>query len=168
VTLQFGGQRDLSALATCPQLSDVELWRVAKLEAGDLRAVAAIPRLEALALGGLRNVSSLDWLAPGSHRLRYLSLEKLPTLESYAPLAECRQLAAFGSWDSRPADRRLRPLHGLPLRDLVLGDVYPPDEVQALLQRCPGRARIRTTTRGAEPKLRWRGLFEYVDEVRHG
>jgi hypothetical protein len=54
-------------------------------------------------------------------------------------------------------------LHKLPLADLVLGDVYPPDEIAALLDRCRARVRIRGESPRGEPELHWRMLFEYAD-----
>jgi hypothetical protein len=125
-----------------------------------------VRNLDALALGALRNVTSLSWLDDGADRLRFMSLEKLPALDSFEPIARCRRAVAFGAWESRPADRRLSPLHNLPLSDLVLGDVYPREEVEALLERCPARIRVRSCTNGAEPMLRWRCLFAYADQHR--
>jgi hypothetical protein len=164
--LNFGTCRDLSALETCPQLRDVEVWQVKSVEAADLRPIARIVGLDALALGALRNVVSMSWLDEGAQRLRFLSLEKLPQLDTYEPLAGCGQLVAFGAWESRPADRSLRPLHRLPLADLILGDVYPTTEVKALFSLVSGRARVRSSLHGDEPKLRWRCLFEYADAYR--
>jgi hypothetical protein len=114
----------------------------------------------------LRNVTTLSWLHDGSSRLRFLSVEKLPALDSFEPLVRCSRLVALGAWDSRPADRRLDSLHHLPLVDLVLGDVYPRTEVDALLEHCRARVRIRAAVKGAEPALRWRRLFAYADEYR--
>jgi hypothetical protein len=166
VSLHFGTYRDLSALDSCPQLADIELWQVKQLRAVDLRPVARVRNLDALAIGALRNVTTLSWLHDGSCRLRFLTIEKLPALDTFEPLVHCGQLVAFGAWDSRPADRRLAPLNDLPLVDVVLGDVYPPTEVTALLERCRARVRIRSRVTGGEPALRWRGLFAYADEYR--
>jgi len=166
VSLHFGTYRDLSALESCPQLTDVELWQIKQLAAADLRPVARLRNLDALALGALRNVTTLSWLHDGSCRLRFLGVEKLPALDSFEPLVRCGQLVAFGAWESRPADRRLAPLYDLPLVDLVLGDVYPPTEVDALLEHCRARVRIRSEVNGDEPALRWRRLFAYADEYR--
>jgi hypothetical protein len=166
LSLHFGTHHDLSVLESCSQLADIELWQIRQLTAADLSPVARVKKLDALALGALRNVTTLSWLHQGSCRLRFLSVERLPALDSFEPLARCSQLVAFGAWDSRPADRRLAPLHRLPLVDLVLGDVYPPGEVDALLERCRARVRIRSTSKGGEPALHWRLLFEYADEYR--
>jgi hypothetical protein len=166
VSLHFGTHRDLSALESCSKLTDVEFWQIKQLTAADLLPVARVRNLDALALGALRNVTTLSWLHDGSRRLRFLGVEKLPGLDSFEPLVHCGQLVAFGAWDSRPADRRLAPLHDLPLVDLVLGDVYPPTEVNALLEHCRARVRIRSEVKGGEPALRWRGLFTYANEYR--
>ena len=166
VSLHFGTHRDLSALESCPQLTDIDLWQIKQLTASDLRPVARVRNLDALAIGALRNVTTLSWLHDGSCRLRFLGVEKLPALDSFEPLIQCDQLVAFGAWNSRPADRKLAPLHDLPLVDLVLGDVYPTTEVHALLERCRARVRIRARSTGGEPALRWRALFAYADEYR--
>jgi hypothetical protein len=166
LSLHFGTYRDLSVLESCPQLADIELWQIKQLTAVDLSSVARVRNLDALALGALRNVTTLSWLHDRSCRLRFLSIEKLPALDTFEPLVHCGHLVAFGAWASRPADRRLAPLHDLPLVDVVLGDVYPPTEVKALLERCRARVRIRARVKGGEPALRWRGLFAYADEYR--
>jgi hypothetical protein len=167
LTLNHGTYRDLSALESCPHLTDIELWQIKQLTADDLKPIAKVKHLDALALGALRNVTTLDWLSDGPCRVRFLSLEKLPALESYEPLRECSEVLAFGAWDSRPADQRLDALHHLPLRDLVLGDAYPAAEIQALLEHCQARVRIRSQVRDNEPpRLGWRALFAYADEYR--
>ena len=62
VRLHFGTYRDLSALESCPQLTDIELWQTKQLTAADLSPVARVRNLDALALGALRNVTTLSWL----------------------------------------------------------------------------------------------------------
>jgi hypothetical protein len=167
LSLHFGTHRDLSALESCPQLADLEIWQIQKLTAIDLEPVARVPKLDALMLGALRNVTTMSWLDEGRRRLRFLTLEQLPALDSYEPLRRCRELVAFGAWGSRPADRRLTPLHKLPLVDVVLGDVYPADEIAALLERCNARVSIRGAESSSdEPKPYWRMLFEYADWYR--
>jgi hypothetical protein len=167
VTFSRGTHRDLSALATCPELLDVELWQIRQLTAADLMPLAGVERLDALALGAARHVTDLEWLPP---QVRFLSLEKVPQLDSYAPLATLSGLIAFGAWESRPQDRSLRPLHGLPLQDLVLGDAFPEPEVTALLDHTSARTWISRS--GAEPEpppaLSWRGLLSYADWHRRG
>jgi hypothetical protein len=164
VSLQHGTHRDLSALESCPRLADIELWQIKQLTAPDLEPVGRVRNLDALALGALRNVATLNWL--GASRLRFLSLERLPGLDSFEPLSRCTRLVAFGAWDSRPGDRSLAALHELPLEDLVLGDVYPANEVSSLLEHCRARMRIRSTSHGGAPALHWRCLFAYADAYR--
>ncbi len=82
--LTRGTHRDLTALETCPQLTDVELWQIKQLTATDLKPVGRIPQLDALALGAARNVTDLHWLG-NENRVRFLSLEKAPALDSFAP-----------------------------------------------------------------------------------
>jgi hypothetical protein len=164
LVLHFGTHRDLTALESCPELTDISLWQIRQLTASDLAPVARIPKLNALELGALRNVETLSWLTDS--RLRFLTLERLPSLDSFEPLSTCRRLKAFGAWDSRPADRSLAALHDLPLADLVLGDVYPSSEIESLLEHSGARIRIRGDAPRGEPELRWRGVLDYADRYR--
>jgi hypothetical protein len=164
--LQFGTHRDLTVLESCPRLMDLELWQIRQLTHHDLAPVGRLRQLDALSIGALRNVETLRWLEHKPSRVRFLSLEKLPALDSFAPLAHCERLTAFGAWESRPADRDLAPLHALPLRDLVLGDTYPAATTARLLERSRGRVRIRSKLNGDEPLLRWRSLLAYADQHR--
>lgn len=167
LSLHFGSHRDLSPLESCPQLTDIEIWQIQKLTAADLKPVARVPNLDALALGALRNVTTMSWLDEGRRRLRFLTLERLPGLDSFEPLRRCSELVAFGACDSRPADRSLTPLHKLPLADVACCDVYPADEIAALLERCHARVRIRGAQSSRErSELHWRMLFEYADWYR--
>lgn len=162
VILTRGSHRDLSALATCAELRDLEIWQIRQLSTADLAPLARMKQLDALALGAARQVTDLQWLPP---QVRFLSLEKVPQLKSYAPLATLAGLIAFGAWESRPHDRSLRALHGLPLEDLVLGDAFPEAEVAALLGQTNARAwisRFRPEPDPA-PALSWRGLLSYAD-----
>ena len=165
--LTFGTARDLSALATCPSLTDLELYQVRSLDARDLDPLARIARLEALALGALRNVTDLRGLGAPASSLRWLTLEKLPALDTYAPLADHEQLRAFGSWEARPADRSLAPLTRLPLEDVSLGDAYPLHELEALIAAGP-TLRLSARRHPGDPpsRIRWRGLFSYMDKER--
>jgi hypothetical protein len=166
LSLHFGTCRDLSPLASCPKLTDIKLWQITKLVAADLQPLARVRNLDALDLGALRNVTTLDWLDDASERLRFLSLERLSGLDSYEPLSGCRELVAFGAWESRPADRRLAPLYALPLEDIVLGDDYPPDEITALFEHCRARIRVRSGTYRGEQQLWCRCLLDYANAYR--
>jgi hypothetical protein len=164
VIFNRGTHRGLSSLATCPELVDVELWQIKQLTATDLAPLAHMEHLDALALGAVRHVKNLKWLPSG---LRFLSLEKIPSLDSYAPLAALSGLLAFGAWEARPEDRSLRPLCELPLEDLVLGDAFPEGEVTALLDKTPARAWVRSRPEpDPPPALSWRGLLSYADWYR--
>jgi hypothetical protein len=165
VILNRGTHRDLSVLATCPRLLDVELWQIRRLTAADLAPLARIEQLDAIALGGARHVTDLKWLPP---TLRFLSLEKVPCLDSYTPLATLSRLTAFGAWESRPQDRSLRPLHELPLEDLVLGDAFPEPEVAALLAQTKARAWVPRSRPEPDPppELSYRGLLSYATSRR--
>jgi hypothetical protein len=162
VILSRGSHRDLSPLTTCPELLDLELWQIRQLSTADLAPLTRIEQLDALALGAARQVTDLQWLPP---RVRFLSLEKVPQLDSYAPLAALAGLIAFGAWESRAQDRSLRPLHGLPLEDLVLGDAFPEPEVAALLRHTSARTWISRSRPEPVPApvLSWRGLLSYAD-----
>jgi hypothetical protein len=105
----FGTATDLSALPTMPLLRDLELWQIQRLDHVALLPLGSIKRLRALSLGGLRHVSRLDFIGDAvAERLRYVMLEKLPGLESLAPLETLTELRACGLFEARPADRSPR------------------------------------------------------------
>jgi hypothetical protein len=158
--LAFGAATDLGALATLPALRDVEIWQIKRVDAPALRPLAQVDRLRSLSLGAARNVVRLDFLPPA---LRYLMLEKVPSLDTLAPLAKL-ELRALGLFESRPADRSLQPLPD-GLRDVIIGDVYPKPEVEALVERLPEAGlTIRGRDYGRPSRLRWRSLMSYVTE----
>ena len=162
LSLAFGTASDLSALTTMPALRDLEIWQIQQLDDVALRPLVSIEHLRALSLGALRHVKRLDFIAD---HVQYVMLEKLPELESLAPLARLTRLRACSLYEARPADRSLRPL-GVSdhLEDLFVSDVYPPEEVEALVQRLPGtRISIRARDYGQPSRVRWRGLFPYLD-----
>jgi len=170
--LHHGTERDLSPLITCARLRDLSIWCITRLDADDLRAVGEIPNLDALMLGALRNVESLEPLASGGTLLRFLELERLPSLKTLAPLARLRGLRACTIFDSVPADRSLAPLReALQLEEVAIGGDkrFPKDEVDALAAAFATR---RLSGHGVSigpddvPRLRWRGLFSYVDAAR--
>jgi internalin A len=133
-SMDFGGIRDLSALPEMPNLRAVQIYQVRKLDTGDLDPLGECAALEVLSLGALRNVESLRALArrPAA-TLRLLTLERLTGLATLADLNACTRLEELGLYESRPADRRLDGLLQCPnLNRLVVGDVYPPDQVETL------------------------------------
>ena len=171
--LHYGTERELSPLTTCTGLRDLSIWCITRLDADDLRAVGEIPKLDALMLGALRNVESLEPLASGGTALRFLELERLPSLKTLAPLARLRGLRACTIFDSVPADRSLEPLRDAPqLEEVAIGGDkrFPKPEVEALAaafssRRISYRNEINIGPDDV-PRLRWRGLFSYVDAVR--
>jgi hypothetical protein len=158
--LSFGSGTDLGTLATLPALRDVEIWQIQRLDSPALRPLAQAERLRSLSLGAARNVERLDFLPP---TLRYLMLEKVPSLDTLGPLAEL-ELRALGLFESRPADRSLRPLPDT-LRDVTIGDVYPKAEVEAFVERLPEAGiSIRGRDHHRPSRVRWRSLMSYVEE----
>jgi hypothetical protein len=165
--LTFGSARGLSGLVTCPSLTDLALYQVRSLDARDLDPLASMVTLEALSLGALRNVTDLRGLSAPARSLRWLSLEKLPALDTYGPLADHEELRGFGSWEARPADRSLAALARLSLEDVSLGDAYPPRELEALIAARPNsRLSARGQPDDHPSRIRWRGLFSHVDDER--
>ncbi|MDX6451903.1 MAG: hypothetical protein QOH16_1952 [Gaiellaceae bacterium] len=134
LSMSFGGVRDLSPLADLPRLRGFELYQVRNLDTGDLDALGTCCALEAVSLGALRNVGSLRAFGQGpSSTLRFLTLERLTGLATLADLASCQRLEQLGLYESRPTDKRLDVLLGCPnLTRLVVGDVYPNDQLDAL------------------------------------
>ncbi|NIH78771.1 hypothetical protein [Amycolatopsis viridis] len=131
--MDFGGIRDLTPLAGIPTLRGLALFQIRGL--ADLGALADCVNLEAVSLGALKHVPGLQALA-GHPALRFLILELLRGLDTLAPLATCERLEQLALFDSRPADRRLDVLVPAPsLRHALIGDPYPPDQVDALRER---------------------------------
>lgn len=139
-TMHFGGIRDLVPLAHLPKLRGLELYRVRKFDTGDLDVIGDFRGLEALSLGALPNVQSLRALTRGpGTTLRFLTLERLTGLATLSDLARCERLEQLGLYDSRPADKRLDVLlRSSSLDHLVVGDVYPKVQVEAMRQRFGG------------------------------
>ncbi|ROS42258.1 leucine-rich repeat domain-containing protein [Amycolatopsis thermoflava] len=131
--MDFGGIRDLTPLAGIPTLRGLALFQIRGLD--DLSALADCVNLEAVSLGALKNVPDLQALARHP-ALRFLILELLRGLDTLAPLATCARLEQLALFDSRPADRRLDVLVPAPsLRHALIGDPYPPAQVDALRER---------------------------------
>jgi len=167
--MHFGAIRDLGPLADVPRLRGVELYQVRKLDTDDLDALGACHALEALSLGALRNVTGLGVL--GGHprtTLRYLTLEHLTGLATLADVARCEALEQLGLYESRPADKQLDVLLRAPnLRHLVVGDVYPRDQVEAMKAQFDGETfRYRADYlrgNGAGVEVAWRRpVHEYL------
>jgi hypothetical protein len=91
--LKLGGTRNLDALQELPNLTELEIWRVRKLE--DIGVVARIPRLETLILQDLPNVTDFPSLA-GCTSLKTVFINHLKSLEDLSPIAEAPNLEHFG------------------------------------------------------------------------
>jgi hypothetical protein len=118
--------------------------------------------LEAISLGALRNVGSLRALARRPREtLRLLNLERLAGLITLGELSECKKLEQLGLNESRPADKRPDVLLHIPtLRRLIVGDVYPDEQVKIMRDHFPGDTlRYRSETIRADISnvaIRWR------------
>jgi hypothetical protein len=162
VSINFGGIRELSPLATIPRLRGLELYQVRGLDTDDLGPIGECRSLEALSLGALRNVARLQALAHKPREtLRFLTLERLTGLSTLEDLTACRRLEEVGLYDARPADRRLDVLLRCPsLNRLVVGDPYPVDQFEILREAFGGETLLLRgeDVRGelADVKVRWR------------
>lgn len=174
LVINFGGLRQLQALAAMPRLRDLELFQIRQLDSSDLHPLSAMPSLQALVLGNLRNVTTLEFLTGNPKTtLQFLELEGLVNLASLQPLEQCQRLRACCLSTSRARDKSLRPLLAASnLDDVTIGDVYPSVEVAALRHTFRGQ---RLWYRGEYLKggpstfsaeLAWRRLFQYVDRMR--
>jgi hypothetical protein len=165
-SMDFGGIRDLSPLADLPNLRALQLYQVRKLDTGDLNSLGDCAALEVVSLGALRNVESLRALARRpAERLRLLTLERLTGLATLAGLEACTQMEELGLYESRPADRRLDLLLQCPsLNRLVVGDVYPDDQLDLLRASFRGDTLVLRgkAIRGdlADVLVRWRAPVE--------
>ena len=170
--LRYGTERDLSPLVTCRQLRDLSIWCITRLDENDLTPVGRIANLDALVLGGLRNVKSLEPLVDNGSGVRFLELEQLRSLRSLAPIARLPELRACTIFDARPADRSLAPLiDAARLEEVLIGgsSPYPQAEVDLLAGAFQNRRlRYRGTVDIGPPdgRLNWRGLFPYADRAR--
>ena len=170
--LTFGTERDLSPLASCERLRDLQLWQISGLTGDDLEAVGQIINLDALMLGALRHVESLERLASGRPPVRFVELEQLRGLKTLQPLASLPELRACSIVDSRPADKALAPLiSAKKLEEVFIGgeSPFPKQEVEALATAFAGRRfRYRERDFGPAdvPRLGWRSLFRYADRIR--
>jgi hypothetical protein len=170
--LHNGTERDLSPLATCRRLQDLSIWCITRLDENDLGPVGQIAGLDALVLGGLRNVKSLEPLVGHGSSVRFLELEQLRSLQSLAPIAQLPELRACTIFDSRPADRSLAPLIDAPrLEEVFVGgsSPFPKAEVDLLVGAFQDRLlRYRKLDIGPpDGRLSWRGLFPYTDRARN-
>jgi hypothetical protein len=163
LTISFGGIRDLSPLPQIPRLRGLELYQVRKLDTADLEPLRRCERLEALSLGALRNVEHLDAMPDG---VRLLVLERLLGLATLRHLGRLRRLEQLFMTEARPTDRRLDVLPLERLRHLVVGDVYPREQLDAVERTFRGetwwyRGEERHT--GSEPpRARWRADVEQL------
>jgi hypothetical protein len=123
-------------------------------------------------LAPLATCRQLRALAANGSPVRFLELEQLPALSTFAPLAELPQLEACTLFDTRPNDRSLAPLVAAPrLAEVFIGGnkPFPKTEVDALATAFAGRRfRYRELHAGPEdvPRLSWRGLLGYADKTR--
>jgi hypothetical protein len=129
LTLSFGGIRDLAPLAEIPRLRGLELYQIRKLDTDDLLPLRSCSHLEALSLGALRNVASLGSVPEG---VRLLVLERLLGLKTLRQLGRLARLEQLFMTDARPSDHRLDVLPLAQLRHLIVGDVYPGDQLEAV------------------------------------
>jgi hypothetical protein len=163
LTISFGGIRDLTPLPRIPRLRGLELYQVRQLDTADLEPLRRCERLEALSLGALRNVEHLDATPDG---VRLLVLERLLGLATLRHLGRLRRLEQLFMTEARPADRRLDVLPLERLRHLVVGDVYPQEQLDAVERTFRGetwwyRGEERRT--GSEPpRARWRADLEQL------
>jgi hypothetical protein len=163
LTISFGGIRDLTPLPRIPRLRGLALYQVRKLDSGDLEPLRQCERLETLSLGALRNVEHLDATPDGVH---LLVLERLLGLATLRHLGRLRRLEQLFMTEARPADRRLDVLPLERLRHLVVGDVYPQEQLDAVERTFRGETwwyRGEEWRTGSEPpRARWRADLEQL------
>lgn len=163
--ISFGSYVDLGPLATMPSLRGVGLYRISGLTGDHLAPLGQCAGLLTLSLGALRHVNHLRALRAGpASTLRVLLLEQVRELPDLSDIGECRALTELGLYESRPRDRRLEPLRTLTrLSHLVLGDVYPREEISALERWYSGSLHYRNTIARGERRPRWRTPLDELD-----
>lgn len=115
VTVTLGGIRDLTPLATIPNLRALDLWGIRLLDTDDFDAIGDCHKLGGLSLGALGHIRNLAALARGPAKtLRFLMLENMKGLETLSHLAECKRLEEVFWTDVRPSDGQLDIVAALP------------------------------------------------------
>ncbi|GAA2751875.1 hypothetical protein [Amnibacterium kyonggiense] len=121
LNLSFGRVRDFSAIANLPSLRGVAIWQTKGMTAGNLAGIGELPALEALDLGAMRTVESLDFLrgrAAGS--LRYLLLEGMAGLTDWNAVEHLSVLEELGVWGKAPIEADVGPLLAAPRLDVLV------------------------------------------------
>jgi hypothetical protein len=131
--LNFGSNRDLSALADMPRLRALELYQIQRLDENDLSVLGDCASLVVLSLGALRNVRHLAFLRrEPSQTLRYLIMERMRGLRTLADVGECEALEQVYLAESKPEDGRLDLLaRAKRLEHLASGDHYSKEQRDA-------------------------------------
>lgn len=162
LSIHFGSNRDLRSIAAMPALRGLGIYQVRGLDGDDLDPIAEAVNLQALSLGALKNVTHLGALR-GAPRdsLTAVLLEGVRSLANLADIRSLRALRKLGLYESRPQDQDLTALRNLTgLTELIIGDVYPKSQIDALLGWYSGALGYRNKINRGEPGPRWRSPID--------
>jgi hypothetical protein len=141
LSLSFGRVRDFAPLANLPSLRGVAIWQSRGMTAKGLAGIGELPALEALDLGAMRTVETLNFIGGrAAESLRYLLLEGMAGLHDWDAVAGLTALEELGVWGKAPVDLDIGPLLAAPNLDVVvLEQRIPEAQADRLAEQFRGR-----------------------------
>jgi hypothetical protein len=129
--LLMGSFKDFSAMAQIESLKKLQVHQVRGFDSENINPVLEnCKQLWALKLDNLKNIHNLEFV-PSMPRIKYLSMEGIKNLDTYAPIKNSKTMETIASYNCRPADKSLDGLKSL--KEIWLGDSYTKNEVNNLL-----------------------------------
>jgi hypothetical protein len=129
--LSMGSFKDFSGLSKIENLQRLQAHQVRGIESEIINPVLKdCSQLWALKLDNLKNINNIEFI-PSMPRIKYLSMEGIKNLDTYAPIKNSKSMETLAGYNCRPADKSLDGLKGL--KEIWLGDSYTKSEVDNLL-----------------------------------
>lgn len=129
--LSMGSFKDFSGLSKIENLQRLQVHQVRGFESEIINPVLKdCSQLWALKLDNLKNINNIEFI-PSMPRIKYLSMEGIKNLDTYAPIKNSKSMETLAGYNCRPADKSLDGLKGL--KEIWLGDSYTKSEVDNLL-----------------------------------
>jgi len=129
--LSMGSFKDFSGLAKIETLKRLQVHQVRGFDSEIINPILKdCSQLWALKLDNLKGIKNLDFI-PSMSKIKYLSMEGIKNLETYAPIKNSKTMETIAGYNCRPADKSLDGLKRL--KEIWLGDSYTKSEVDNLL-----------------------------------
>lgn len=129
--LSMGSFNDFSGLPRIESLKRLQVHQVRGFDSEIINPVLEnCKQLLALKLDNLKNIHNLEFI-PSMSRIKYLSMEGIKNLDTYAPIKNSKTMETIAGYNCRPADKSLDGLKRL--KEIWLGDSYTKSEVDNLL-----------------------------------